>query len=93
MKTEYLISLRSLLDGYQMEETEKDDIINDYNDMYENYLDYGMSDDDVEKKLGKPKSIIGSLVEGYRRVPTKQSKSGKLIALMPFISLILFFVG
>ena len=93
MKTEYLISLRSLLDGYQMEETEKDDIINDYNDMYENYLDYGITDDEVEGKLGKPRSIIGSLVEGYNKVPRKQPKGNKVIALMPFISLIIFFVS
>lgn len=93
MKTEYLKTLRELLDRYQMEEEEKQDIVNDYNDMYENYLDYGMSDEDVEKKLGKPKSIIGSLVEGFKRIPKKQTKSSKLIAIMPFVSLILFFVG
>lgn len=92
MKTEYLNTLKELLDRYQMEEAEKQDIVNDYNDMYENYLDYGMSDQEVEEKLGKPKSIISSLTEGYKRVPTKQSKSGKLIALMPFIALIIFFI-
>ena len=54
MKTEYLQALRELLNRYQMEEAEKDDIISDYNDMYENYLDYGMTDEEVEKKLGKP---------------------------------------
>jgi len=93
MKTEYLTSLRALLDRYQMEEAEKQDIVNDYNVMYENYFDYGMTDKEVEDKLGSPQSIIGSLVEGYKRVPTKQSSSGKLIALMPFIALILFFIG
>ena len=92
MKTEYLQALRELLNRYQMEEAEKDDIINDYNDMYENYLDYGMTDEEVEKKLGKPKSIIGSLVEGYRRVPQKQSNNSKVIALSPFFALIIFFV-
>ena len=93
MKTEYLKILRELLDRYQMEEEEKQDIVNDYNDMYENYLDYGMTDFEVQDKLGKPKSIIGSLVEGYKRVPTKTTKSSKLIAIMPFISLVIFFIA
>ena len=38
MKSSYLENLRLLLDKYQMEELEKLDIINDYDDMYENWL-------------------------------------------------------
>lgn len=93
MKFEYLQKLRELLDRYEMEETEKEDILNDYEDMYENWLDYGMDDEEVQQKLGKPRSIIGSLTEGYRKLPKPQSKSSKVIAIMPFIATILFFIG
>jgi len=92
MKNDYLQRLRELLNRYQMEESEKQDIINDYDDMYENWKDYGMSDEEVEEKLGRPKSIIGSLTEGYKKATQKQTSSTKLIAVMPFISLIIFFV-
>lgn len=92
MKNDYLTRLRELLDRYQMEESEKQDIINDYDDMYENWLDYGLSDQEVEDKLGRPRSIIGSLVEGYKRVPRKPEKGSKFIAITPFISTVVFFI-
>jgi MFS family permease len=75
-----------------MEETEKDDIINDYNDMYENYLDYGMTEEEVEEKLGRPRDIIGSLTEGYGRAKEAPNNRSKIIAIMPFISVITFFL-
>jgi len=96
MKNEYLSNLKNLLDGYQMEETEKEDIVNDYSDMYDNWIEQGMSEEDVENKLGSPKSIIYELVEGYRRVtdisPKRERRNTKVIALTPFIALIIFFV-
>ena len=92
MKNNYLQTLREQLDRFVMDESEKQDIINDYDDMYENWLDCGMSEDEVEVKLGKPNKIIGSLVEGYKRVPRPKSKGTKVIALMPFVSTIIFFI-
>ena len=92
MKTEYLKRLRELLDRYEMEEYEKQDILTDYEDMYENWLDYGLNDQEVEDKLGRPRSIIGSLVEGYPRRKEKVKSGDKFIAITPFISLIIFFV-
>jgi len=99
MKEQYLKELRGLLNLYNMDRTEKDDIISDYEEMYDNWTDYGMSDEEVETKLGEPSSIIGELVEGYRKIKTPGSSkelSGsrtKIIALSPFIALILFFIG
>ena len=51
-----------------------------------------MNDDEVEEKLGRPNKIIGSLVEGFKRVPRPVDKRTKLISVMPFISLVIFFV-
>ena len=50
MKTEYLSELRLLLDKYQMSNTEKDDIIDDYSEMYDNWIEYGMGEEEVEVK-------------------------------------------
>jgi len=93
MKDNYLKELRGLLDRYQMEENEKVDIINDYDDMYNNWIDQGMDTDEVEAKLGEPRKIIGALVEGYKRVKKPEPKGQKIIAVSPFIALVIFFVG
>lgn len=105
MKDQYLKDLRLLLDDYNMSSDEKDDIISDYNEMYDHWVEQGMNNDDVEAKLGQPESIISELVEGYRRndepVTYRSSTSGssketgvrnKIIALSPFVAVILFFV-
>lgn len=92
MKHDYLKRLRELLDRYNMEEVEKVDILNDYEDMYDSWLGQEYTDEEVERKLGRPRSIIGSLTEGYKRASKPQPKGNKLVALMPFISTVIFFV-
>lgn len=92
MKNEYLVKLKELLDRYNMDESEKQDILNDYEDMFDGWKDRGMSDEEVEQKLGKPRNIISSLTEGYKRIPKPQTPSTKIIALSPFVATIIFFV-
>lgn len=93
MKNEYLSRLKELLDRYDMSEQEKQDILNDYSDMYDNWEERGMSDQEIVEKLGKPKGIIGSLVEGYRRIPKPSDGTEKIIALSPFVATIIFFIA
>ncbi|MCK5387748.1 MAG: DUF1700 domain-containing protein [Candidatus Izimaplasma sp.] len=92
MKNDYLKELRDLLDNYKMEQTERDEIISDYDEMYEGYNGRGMVDDDIVKKLGSPRSIIRDLTEGFRKVEKPLPGGEKVIALTPFISLIAFFI-
>ncbi len=93
MKRDYLEELEELLNEYEMEETEKNDILDDYNDMYEGWIHSGMSEEEVEDKLGKPREIVKELMEGYsfKRIVVSKNKDHKLVALMPFISLFIFF--
>ncbi len=92
MKNNYLDELRELLDNYKMEQAEKDEIINDYDEMYEGYLGKGIVDDEVVNKLGSPRSIIRDLTEGFKKVEKPLPGGEKIIALSPFIALISFFV-
>ena len=92
MKTNYLEELKLLLDNYKMEESEKDEIISDYNEMYDGYLGRGVQDEDIMKKLGSPKSIIRELAEGFKKVEKPVPGGEKFIALSPFIALIIFFI-
>lgn len=93
MKRNYLDTLRTLLQQYQLEQTEISDILLDYEDMYDNWLSTGMTPQEVADKLGSPESIIKDLTDGVRRKPVKQLKRHKLIAVMPFISLIIFLIA
>ncbi len=92
MKNEYLVQLKDLLDRYEMDESEKQEIVSDYSDMYDSWVAKEMSQEEIEEKLGKPKNIVRSLVEGYRRIPKPSDKRTKIIAISPFISLIAFFI-
>ena len=92
MKNSYLENLRKLLDDYKMDDIEKKDIITDYSDMYDSWNDKGLTDDEVEKKLGHPRSIIRVLTEGYKKVETPLPGSEKAIALSPFITTIIFLI-
>lgn len=92
MKDNYLLELRSLLDGYKMEENEKNDILADYGDMYDSWIEKGYDEESTIKKLGSPRSIIRDLTEGYKRAEKPLPGSEKLIALSPFIALIAFFI-
>jgi len=92
MKANYLDELKGLLNNYKMEETEKDEIIADYNEMYDGYAGKGMLDDEIVNKLGSPRSIIRDLTEGFRKVEKPIPGGEKFIALTPFIALIAFFI-
>ena len=92
MKANYLEELKALLNNYKMEESEKDEIISDYNEMYEGYAGKGMLDDEIVNKLGSPRSIIRDLTEGFRKVEKPIPGGEKFIALTPFIALVAFFI-
>jgi len=92
MKNDYLEELRELLNNYQMEEIEKQDIITDYEDIYDGWTDKGLNDEEVEKKLGNPRSIIKDLTEGYRKVEKPIPGGEKIIALSPFFATITFLI-
>jgi uncharacterized membrane protein len=92
MKNKYLEDLKDLLDDYQMDESEKTDILNDYSEMHDSWSDKGLTDDEVKKKLGHPRSIIKDLTEGNKKVVRPIPGSEKAIALSPFVTLIIFFI-
>ena len=92
MKGKYLEDLKKLLDDYQMDESERLDIINDYSEMYDSWGDKGLMDDEISKKLGHPRSIIRELTEGYKKVERPLPGSEKVISLSPFVATIAFLI-
>lgn len=91
MKQEYLEKLKKILDGLDMSKSEREDIISDYASMYEDGLEKGMDDQSIIEMLGTPEAVVDALSEEYHPIQ-KKHYGGKLIALMPFISVIAFFI-
>jgi uncharacterized membrane protein len=79
-----------------MSDNERQEILDDYENMYDNYQDLGMTDDQIVEKLGEPSTIIPALTEGYRKINDAaevQARHGKWIAISPFVAVVIFFVS
>ncbi len=92
MKKQYLDEIRVLLGRYVITAAEINDIIGDYDRMYEDGLAKGMNDEEVVAFLGKPEKVVRDLGDSYERKPGKPNRQGKIIALMPFLCVIAYFL-
>ena len=92
MKRIFLEQLEELL--YERDFTNKEikDILSDYSQMIDDAIESGKTESEAIAKLGQPKYIVQALVEEKKATigPKKKSKN-KVVALMPFIAIILFF--
>jgi len=89
MKAKYLDALRAKLEEFQASNSEINDILNDYSQLYDDALDRGKTDEEVYQVLGDPKRVAYDLIDSLKLRKSKNVKT-KIIALMPFISLITF---
>ncbi|MGD9909718.1 MAG: DUF1700 domain-containing protein [Candidatus Izemoplasmatales bacterium] len=93
MKQQYLEQLRVLMTRYDIQSDELKDIINDYDQMYEDGLSRGLTHEEIYAFLGSPEKVVDDMKDSYSYVGVKVKRhNSKLIALMPFISVILFFI-
>jgi uncharacterized membrane protein len=88
-KNNYLKKLREILKENFVDENEVKQIINDYDDLYTQGLEQGLTDQEVILKLGEPNSVFNSLKHDLTFVKTYQNK---LVGIMVFVSTILFFI-
>lgn len=91
MKANYLRKLREELEEFQARESEIDDIINDYSQLYDDAKSTGKTDDEIIEMLGDPKQIAYDLLDTLKLKKEKGVKQ-KIIALTPFLSVIIFMV-
>ena len=90
MKRKYLNELKEKLVSYQASKKDMDDILADYDQLYEDALASGKTDEEVWQMLGNPDEIVDELRDTLQQKKEKNIKT-KIIAVMPFISLIVFF--
>src|SRR3989339_857967 len=86
MKRKYLSELKEKLVSYQASKKDMDDILSDYDQLYEDALASGKSDVEVWQMLGNPEEIVDELRDTLQQKREKNIKT-KIIAVMPFMSL------
>ncbi|XMB72607.1 DUF1700 domain-containing protein [Mycoplasmatota bacterium WC30] len=103
MKEKYLEELKELLLEYSIKNDEIEDILADYGEMIDDAIMKNISDDQIIKMIGTPEQVVKDLSEefdkdeeyiyihrgGHRK---SVKRDNRLTALMPFISLIIFFI-
>ena len=89
MKAKYLDDLRRKLEEFQAAKSDIDEIINDYGQLYDDALASGRTDEEVYQSLGDPHHVAYELIDTLR-IKHKKNVRNKIVALMPFISVITF---
>jgi uncharacterized membrane protein len=89
MKKEYLDHLKRKLEEFEADQADIRDILADYGQLYDDAISRGMDDDGVLDLLGNPDDVAHELLETLRLKRPAQIRR-KFIALMPFISVIVF---
>lgn len=91
MKTKYLEQLRALLEEFEANKTEIDDIISDYDQLYDDASSTGKTDEEIYQLLGNPKDVAYDLMDTLK-LKRYKSKKNKIVALMPFLCTITFMI-
>ncbi len=89
MIDEFLQNLKKMLATFEMTQTEKEEIIKDYEEMAQEALDSGKTEEEVVTLFGAPADIKADLLRMYPQ-KDKTGPYAKLVALSPFLSLIAF---
>ncbi len=90
MLERYFENIREMLNRFDISPAEKADILEDYKTMAEHAKENGLSDEEVIKKLGDVEEIFNTLKYEYE-LKSDSHKGDKLVRVMPFIAIILFF--
>lgn len=91
MKSNFLNELRTKLNECRASQKDIDEILSDYEQLYDDALNSGKTDEDIFRVLGNPDIIVQDLKNTLQTKKERNIKN-KIIAIMPFISLITFFL-
>src|SRR5690554_3799293 len=86
-KNTFLNELFNYLKEKNVSRKDIEKMIEEYTMLYEEALDQGLNHQEVQKKLGQPKEIY----EAFKPDLKFAQNDNKLVAISPFIALIIFF--
>lgn len=87
MKNKYLNEIKTRLEIYNVSDSELNDIIADYDQMYNDGIEKGLKHEAIVDYLGSPEKIVKELSENYSlKTEIHESKRNRIVALMPFIT-------
>ncbi|MBG0762668.1 DUF1700 domain-containing protein [Acholeplasma laidlawii] len=88
-KRDYLNKIREYFSEKEVTREDINTVVEDYAELYDEALELGLTDEQVAHKLGNPRDIYDSIKDTLHYV---KSKDNRIVAVMPFISTILFFL-
>lgn len=91
MKNKYLKHLEERLKEGSVHASEIEDVIADYDQLYAEAKSRGMTDEEILDFLGNPDRVARELIRDLR-VKHDRTYKYRIIAVMPFLSLFIFFV-
>ena len=91
MKNDFIKKLKDSLIDRDFPKSEIKDILNDYEALFVEAMESGKTEQEAIEFLGQPRKIAKELTYEYHR-KHKSKKSEKIIALSPFIAVIIFFI-
>lgn len=89
MKNEYLKKLKEYLEDRDIQKEQINELVNDYSEFYEEYLNKGLTDEEITLKLGTPREIYRNNRSTLSVVPDN-SVIKKLTSLSPFVATSIF---
>ncbi len=101
MKDKYLEDLRERLEDCDATASEINDILEDYSEMLDDAIGKNMSEEEIYSLIGTPKQVVKELKDqlnkddddyDYENDKAYNHNKNKIVALMPFISVIIFFI-
>ena len=88
-KNSYLKDLREVLQNHEVLEIDIKDVLSDYEGMYEDALERGLSDGEVHKLLGDSNQVYQELRDTLHMKQVKRYKH-KFVALSPVLAVLVF---
>ncbi len=90
---DYLDKLARMLEKFAITDEEKEDILDDYRQMIDDGVDKGMTDEEIIARIGTVDAVEKGLRSTYKLKQSNRKNSHKVIAVMPFVAVLLFFLG
>jgi uncharacterized membrane protein len=91
MKSKYLKGLTDQLNDMRASKSDIDEIVEDYNQLYDDAIQTGKTDDEVWAMLGSPREVAYELLDTIKLKKERNVKT-KIVAITPFLSVMIFFI-